>query len=195
MPAGRPRAFDYDQALEQAINVFWRKGYEGTSMPDLTEAMGMNRPSIYASFGNKEELFRKAIERYSEVAVAFFTEALDRPTVRESVENFLMASAGSYACQEKPRGCLAVQGALACSEEAQAVKEEALRRREMVVDVLDERFKRGVREKELSADTNTRELARFYTTVLQGMSIQSTGDVCCDDLKAIARNALKALPC
>ncbi len=194
MPAGRPRAFDYDEALEKAMHVFWRKGYEGTSMPDLTTAMGMNRPSIYSSFGNKEELFRKALDRYLEQAMTHFRASLDKPTVREAVESFLMQSAGAFACKETPQGCMAVQGALACSDEAEAVKQEATRHREMIVDVLRERFARGLEDGDLPSGTNIDELARFYTTVLNGMSVQSVGDVCCDDLKAIARHALKVLP-
>lgn len=194
MPAGRPRAFDYDEALEKAMHVFWRKGYEGTSMPDLTAAMGMNRPSIYSSFGNKEELFRKALDRYLEQAMTHFRTSLDKPTVREAVESFLMESAGAFACTETPQGCLAVQGALACSDEAESVKREATRHREMIVDVLRERFARGLEEGDLPAGTKIDELARFYTTVLNGMSVQSVGNVCGDDLKAIARNALKVLP-
>lgn len=194
MAAGRPREFDYDQALEQAMRVFWSKGYEGTSMPDLTEAMGMNRPSIYASFGNKEELFRKALERYSQNAQAFFREALDKPTIHESVSAFLCGAATSFACPESPRGCMAVQGALACSEEAETVRLEALGRREDVVKVLLERFERGVAEGEIPKDTDINGLARFFTAIIQGMSVQSAGGASCEQLRAIAVNALKALP-
>lgn len=192
--AGRPREFDYDQALDQAMKVFWSKGYEGTSMPDLTEAMSMNRPSIYASFGNKEELFRKALERYSQNAVAFFREKLDKPTVREALSAFLCGAATSFACPESPRGCMAVQGALACSEEAEAVRLEALGRREYVVRVLQERFERGVADGDLPKDANVEGLARFYTTVVQGMSVQSASGATDEQLHMIAENAMKVLP-
>ena len=82
MTLGRPRAFDIDQALDCALRVFWRKGYEGTSLPDLTKAMGINRPSLYAAFGNKEELFRKALDLYAEGPAAFIREAVEKPTAR-----------------------------------------------------------------------------------------------------------------
>ena len=192
--AGRPREFDYDEALEQAMRVFWSKGYEGTSMPDLTDAMGMNRPSIYASFGNKEELFRKALERYAENAQAFFREALNKPTIHESISAFLCGAATSFACPESPRGCMAVQGALACSDEAEAAKLEAMGRREDVVKVLLERFERAVTEGEISKSIDINGLARFFTAVVHGMSVQSSGGATCDQLRAIADNALKALP-
>ena len=194
MAAGRPREFDYDEALEQAMRVFWSKGYEGTSMPDLTEAMGMNRPSIYSSFGNKEELFRKALERYSQNAVAFFRDKLDKPTVREALSAFLCGAATSFACPESPRGCMAVQGALACSEDAEASRLEALGRREDVVKVLQERFERGLVDGDLPKGTDVEGLARFYTAIMQGMSVQSAGGATNEQLHMIAGNAMKALP-
>ena len=194
MAAGRPREFDYDQALEQAMRVFWSKGYEGTSMPDLTEAMGMNRPSIYSAFGNKEELFRKALERYAESTEASFREALNKPTIHESISACLCGAASAFACAESPRGCMAVQGALACSEYAEAARQEALTRREDVVKILQERFERSVAEGELPESTDVEGFARFYATIIQGMSVQSASGASCDQLRMIAETALKALP-
>lgn len=194
MAAGRPRQFDYDDALDQAMKVFWAKGYEGTSMPDLTEAMGMNRPSIYSSFGNKEELFRLALERYAQNAEALLRKALDKPTVRESISAFLCAAATSFSCPESPKGCMAVQGALVCSEDAEFVRLEALGCREHIVKILQERFERGLSEGDLPKSVNTEALARFYTTVMQGMSVQSAGGATNDQLHMIAESALLALP-
>jgi AcrR family transcriptional regulator len=194
MTAGRPRQFDYDDALEKAMHVFWSKGFEGTSMPDLTEAMGMNRPSIYAAFGNKEELFRKALERYTEQSLAAFRDLLDAPTVREGLERLFCGSADKFACKERPRGCLAVQGALVGSADAANVCADTAKQREAMVDVLRERFERGLKEGDLKAGTDTAGLARFYVTILQGMAVQSASGVACADLKAIAHRALEALP-
>lgn len=194
MVAGRPREFDYDKALDQAIRVFWQKGYEGTSLPDLTDAMGINRPSLYAAFGNKEELFRKAIERYSESAANRARDLLSAPKIRDAMENFLMASADAFVCKENPRGCLSVQGALVGSEAADAVCTEAKTCRQMVSGVMAERFDRAIADGELPKGTDTAELARFYATIIQGMSVQSVGGAGCSDLKAIAKRALLALP-
>ncbi|MBU0859943.1 MAG: TetR/AcrR family transcriptional regulator [Alphaproteobacteria bacterium] len=194
MTAGRPRQFDYDEALDRAMHVFWQKGFEGTSMPDLTEAMGINRPSIYASFGNKEELFRKALARYSDNAIAFFRERLEAPTTREALERLFCGSADSFSCNEKPRGCLSVQGALVGSDDSEAIRQESIRRREAIVGVFQERFDRGIKDADLPADTDTRALARFYTTILQGMSVQSASGATCAEMKDIAHRALEALP-
>ncbi len=195
MAAGRPREFDYDKALDQAIHVFWKKGYEGTSMPDLTDAMGMNRPSIYAAFGNKEELFRKALERYSENAAVFFRKQLDKPDLRDAIESFLTGAVSSFSCNDKPRGCLSVQGALVGSDEAKTACKEASECREIVVTVLQERFKKALAEGDLATGTDIKELARFYTTIIQGMSVQSAGGATKKELSAIAQHALRALPC
>src|SRR5213595_1538691 len=111
---GRPRAFDVDEALDQALKVFWRKGYEGASLPDLTRAMGINRPSLYAAFGNKQALFRKAMARYAEGPASYLREALEAPTARAVFERLLEGGIKMVANPRQPRGCLAVQGALAC---------------------------------------------------------------------------------
>ncbi len=194
MPAGRPRKFNYEDALDQAILVFWKKGYEGTSMPDLTEAMNMNRPSIYAAFGNKEELFCKALERYSEKAIFFARTQLDKPKLKESVSALLCGAVTSYSCKESPKGCMAVQGALACSDDAKIAQEFSVMRREKMVEVLKQRFDRGVNEGELPNKTDTLDLARFFITIIQGLSIQSASGVKDEALRAIAHRALSILP-
>src|SRR5947208_7756415 len=125
---GRPRAFDVDQALDQALKVFWRKGYEGASLPDLTRAMGINRPSLYAAFGNKEALFRRAIERYVEGPAAHFREALREPTARTVVERLLRGTVASLTDSRNPPGCFLVQEALVCGDAADRVRREMVER-------------------------------------------------------------------
>src|SRR4051794_23528580 len=112
---GRPRAFDADAALGRAVEVFWRHGYEGTSLADLTEAMGINRPSLYAAFGNKEELFRRVVARYAQEEMAYAREALARPTAYGVIETFLRANVDALTHTDHPPGCLSVQGGLAGS--------------------------------------------------------------------------------
>src|SRR4051812_21366670 len=126
---GRPRGFDVDRALDRALELFWRKGYEGTSLPDLTGAMGINRPSLYAAFGNKEQLFRKALDRYAEGPAAYVREALDEPTARAVAERLLGGTADLLTDPRHPGGCLTVQGALACGEAAESVRRELAARR------------------------------------------------------------------
>src|ERR1700748_2066839 len=113
---GRPRAFDPDVALERAMHVFWAKGYEGASLSDLTRAMRINRPSLYAAFGDKESLFRKVIDRYVEGPASFVRRALKEPTARAVAERLLGGAVEMLADPRHPRGCLMVQGALACGE-------------------------------------------------------------------------------
>src|SRR6266852_7317105 len=112
MPIGRPRAFDIDKALDKALKVFWRKGFEGTSLPDLTKAMGINRPSLYAAFGNKEELFRKVLDRYVNGPLAYFGKALASPKARDVIEQIFFGAARMADDPKIPAGCLMVQGAL-----------------------------------------------------------------------------------
>src|SRR6516225_7036799 len=106
MPTGRPRAFDIDKALDRALKVFWRKGYEGASLPELTRAMGINRPSLYAAFGNKEALFRKVLDRYAEGPAAYVREALTEPTARAVAERLLGGAVDLLSGPRGPRGCL-----------------------------------------------------------------------------------------
>src|SRR5688572_28097576 len=115
---GRPRGFDVDRALDRALKVFWRKGYEGTSLPDLTAAMGINRPSLYAAFGNKRQLFGKVLDRYNE-RESHVCAALQQPTARKVAEHVLRGAADGLTTPRNPRGCLMVHGALSCGEEAE----------------------------------------------------------------------------
>ena len=194
MPTGRPRAFDLDEALDRALHVFWRKGYEGTTLTDLTEAMGINRPSLYAAFGNKEELFRKALDRYAERTGWLTGEALKEPTARAAVERLLRATADALTDPRNPRGCLAVQGALSCGEAAEPIRQELNARRAAVEVALRERFYRAKSEGDLSLDADPSDLARYVATVIQGMSVQAAGGASRDELQRVVATALRAWP-
>src|ERR1700737_1104503 len=115
-PRGRPRAFDPDTALERAMHVFWAKGYEGASLSHPRGAMRINRPSLYAAFGNKEQLFRKVLDRYMDGPVAYFGKALAAPKARDVVEEIFFGTARMTDDPRIPAGCLMVQGALACRD-------------------------------------------------------------------------------
>ena len=140
---GRPRAFDPDTALEAALRVFWTKGYEGAALSDLTAAMGINRPSIYATFGNKEALFRKALDRYNAQMTCYTAEALKEPTARAVAERLMGGAADLLSRPGNPKGCLMVQGALACGEEADPIRKELIARRATGEAALRERFERA----------------------------------------------------
>ncbi len=195
MQKGRPREFDADEALEKALHVFWRRGYEGTSLSDLTEAMGINRPSLYAAFGNKEELFKLALDRYAQKGPgALQRSALDEPTARAVVERTLKCAAESLTDPKNPPGCLAVQGALACGEAAESIKQALCERRTATETALRARLERAKAEGDLAPDSNPEALARFVVTVTQGMSVQAQGGATRADLLRVADMALKAWP-
>ena len=191
---GRPREFDADEALDKALHVFWRRGYEGTSLSDLTEAMGISRPSLYAAFGNKEELFRRAMDRYSNGPAAYTHEALKEGTARGVVERLLRATADSLTDPCNPPGCLGVQGALSCGEAAQSVKEELCARRAASEAALKERLERAKVEGDLPDGAEPADLARYIATVTQGMSVQASGGASRCDLHKVVDMTLKTWP-
>lgn len=195
MQKGRPREFDADEVLEKALRVFWMRGYEGTSMSDLTEAMGINRPSLYAAFGNKEELFRRALDRYAEEGPgALSRRALEEPTARAVVERLLRGTAESVTDPRNPSGCLAVQGALTCGDAAESIKQEVCARRSAGEAALRDRLERAKADGDLPADSDTAALARYIATVTQGMAVQAGGGASRADLLKVVEMTLKAWP-
>jgi AcrR family transcriptional regulator len=189
---GRPRSFDPDAALDRAMHVFWAKGYEGASLSNLTRAMRINRPSLYAAFGNKEQLFRKALDRYMSVPVAWFGKALAAPKARDVVEQIFLGTARMAEDPTIPAGCLMVQGALACGN-APAQKEVAARRAAAEV-ALRRRLQRAKREGDLPKNADPAELAHYVMTVVRGMAVQSAGGASRDQLRRVAQIALRAWP-
>jgi AcrR family transcriptional regulator len=191
---GRPRTFDVDQAVNQALKVFWRKGYEGASLSELTKAMGINRPSLYATFGDKAALFRKALDRYMEGPAVYFCEALSRRTAREVVEHLLHRAADAMADPHNPRGCLYVQSALASGKEGDSIRRELISRRAAGEAEICRRLKRAKAEGDLPPDCNPADLTRFIATVLRGMAVQAAGGATRAQLQRVAETALRAWP-
>jgi AcrR family transcriptional regulator len=191
---GRPREFDVETALDQALLVFWEKGYEGASLPELTAAMGINRPSLYAAFGSKEELFRRALERYEEGPAAYFKAALEAPTAREAVEKLFTGGIEALTDRHNPRGCFAVQGALACGDAAASVREALTERRRAAEGAIRKRFRRARDEGDLPKSADPAALAQYVATVLRGMAVQATGGATRRELRQVAQLAMKAWP-
>ncbi len=159
---GRPREFDFENALDRALLVFWRNGYEGASIADLTEAMGINPPSLYAAFGNKEGLFRKVVDRYVERHACFWEVARAAPTARAMVEHLLRASADFVTDEANPKGCLFVRGPMACSEAANKIRDELVTRRATGEAMLRERLERAVNAGEMSTGARSRRLRPLH---------------------------------
>lgn len=194
MAMGRPREFDVDKALDLALQVFWRKGYEGASMADLTETMGITKPSLYSAFGNKEELFRKALDRYVDGPGGYFQVALAKPTMRAVVEHLLYESANAVTDPNHPPGCLAVQGALSCGDAAESIKQELMSRRAQSEQDLRQRFERAIAEGDLPQGSDAADLAAYLSAILQGMAVQAAGGTMREQLRKIAEMALRAWP-
>jgi AcrR family transcriptional regulator len=190
----RPRQFDEDHALDQAMTLFWRHGYEGTSLSDLTKAMGISRPSLYATFGNKEALFRRSVGRYLEGPGARVTAALALPTARETVEALLSLYADAPATPGRPRGCLLVNGALGCSAEAEPIRVELSQVRTASIAALRKRLEHAQRQGELPESARPGDLARYVWTVLNGMAIDALDGATRPQLREVARQAMLAWP-
>jgi len=183
-----------DKALDAAMQVFWRKGYEGASLSDLTRAMGINRPSLYAAFGDKETLFRKALDRYAEGPAAYVREALKQPTARAVTQQLLRRAADLLTDRQHPSGCLMVQGALVCGEAADCIRRELVSRRLAGEAAVRRRFKRAKAEGDLPADSNPADLARYVVTVSHGMAVQAASGASHEELQRVVGTAMRAWP-
>lgn len=194
MSVGRPRSFCVDQALDKALKVFWRKGYEGTSLDDLTEAMGINRPSLYSAFGNKEALFRKSVERYESLMAERIHQALDEPSLPAAIEKLLRGNIEIFTDPKNPRGCFIVQGALACGDAADELKEEMAQRRATFTALLRKRVTLAIQQGELSSDVNTSDLARYLAALSHGIAVQAADGASRAELMRVVKVGLAALP-
>ncbi|WP_431882559.1 TetR/AcrR family transcriptional regulator [Micromonospora gifhornensis] len=190
---GRPRAFDEEAVLDRATEVFWQHGYEGASLSALTSAMGINRPSLYATFGSKEQLFQRAFARYHETQVAAARAALDKPSAYAAIEAFLRASADGLTAADHPAGCLSIQGGLACSPENAGISEILAAGRAATEAALAERLTRAVDEGDLSDDTDVPALARFVMALSEGHAVHAAAGASREELQASVDIALRAV--
>lgn len=188
---GRPRSFDRATALERAMETFWQYGYEATSMTDLTTAMGINSPSLYAAFGSKEQLFRESVALYDATEGHPVTRALtEETTACAAVAAVLRENARAYTESDRPSGCMIVLAATNCSPSNSAARDHLAEWRRSGVEDLAARLEQGVREGELPAGTDTAAVASFYTAVLQGMSVQARDGASRQELEQVAEYAM-----
>ncbi|MBS7539513.1 TetR/AcrR family transcriptional regulator [Ancylobacter lacus] len=191
---GRPRAFDVEKALDAMLCVFWRKGYEGTSYADLTAAAGVERPALYAAFGNKEALFRSALERYVERYLDYFPAALELPTAREVAGRILHGVVDLNTRYGEHTGCLAINGALAGPDEAEPVRQALIDFRAAGQERLRQRLERAKAEGDLPPGASPEALAAFVMAVSHGIAVQAKAGVGRAMLEAVAEQALSTWP-
>ena len=191
---GRPRSFDRDQALDAAMHVFWRQGFEGASLSALTQAMGINRPSLYAAFGDKAGLFREAVARYGKGPGRYVRRALGQPTARKVAEALLQGAVALATDPGNPGGCLWVQGALVASAEGEPIRNEMIALRDGGVAQVRERLERALRDGDLPAGADVQALTLFLVSVMNGIAVQASSGRSRDALTRVVDVALNALP-
>lgn len=193
-PRGRPREFCADDALAAALQVFWRKGYEGASLSELTNAMGISRPSLYACFGNKEHLFKAALDLYEREKIAYMSEALARPTARGVAEHLLYSTLERQSSACDPKGCLGVISSMQCGDQATAIREEVNARGAAAINALVVRFERAKAEGDLPDITDPEGLARLLGAINAGLAMQAQSGATPAQLKGVVEMALQAWP-
>jgi AcrR family transcriptional regulator len=193
-PRGRPREFDPEEALAAALRVFWQRGYEGASMGELTEAMGITKPSLYACFGNKEALFHKALDLYEREKLCYIRTALEAGTARGVAERLLRGAVATQCGDIDPQGCLGVISSVACGTEAEPIRREVIARRASSEAALMRRFERARDEGELPEHVDPEALATYLTTVMQGLSIKAGAGASRETLERIVDTTLAIWP-
>jgi AcrR family transcriptional regulator len=190
---GRPRAFDRTKALEQAMEVFWQHGFEGSSLTDLTSAMGINSPSLYSAFGSKEALYLEAVRRFSDTAAAgTFRALIDAPTLRDGLARMLEASIACSTQEGRPQGCMIALGATHCAPENERLRLELKEMRRALQDTLKLKFKTAVEAGVLPRDVDPESLATYFASVVHGISIQARDGSSREELTAVVIHALAA---
>jgi len=193
---GRPRGFDRDEALSAAMRLFWERGYEATSIGELTRVMGISPPSLYAAFGDKETLFRESVAAYGQTPFgAFVAIAISQePTARAAITRILNGAAEQYTDPTHPRGCLTICSATNLTPANNHIGVYLRNLRADTTGLLEARFGLAVKEGELAADTDTVALANWFALVIQGMSQRSCDGASFEDLHDAARLAMLAWP-
>jgi len=191
---GRPREFDVDEALSKALLVFWRNGYEAASMTELTAAMGITKPSLYAAFGNKEALFNKALDLYEREKLTYMTSALDAPTARGVAERLLHGALEMQMSSCDPKGCLGVISSATCGAEAESIKAAVVKRRASSEAALIARFAQAQAAGEIPAGMTPEALARYLFAIVQGLMLQAGSGATCTQLRELVDTSMAVWP-
>jgi len=193
-PRGRPRAFDREAALDRAMLLFWRRGYEATSVSDLTGEMGITPPSLYAAFGDKKRLFLEAVDRYQAGPGSFAQRALEEPTAEAAMRRLLMDTVESFCNPKHPRGCMVVLSATNCTTESSDILDDLSERRRMAERMIRERIAAGGKAGELAANTDIDTLASLIVTTLYGLSIKARDGASRAALRKVVEQVMRMWP-
>jgi AcrR family transcriptional regulator len=191
--SGRPCGFDKGEALEAAMRVFWEKSYEGATLTELTEAMGVNRSSMYAAFGDKESLFTLTVARYAAGPVSYMQEALKQPTLRSVVEALLRGTAEFLGASSNPRGCLMVHGALATGAAAEPARQAMIHWRRQGEAAIRKRIQQAWAVGELDPKVDPADYARFLATIVAGLAVQAVNGATRAELHKVVDINLKLM--
>ena len=191
---GRPRSFDKDEALKKAMYVFWEKGYEGTSMADLIESIGMKAPSLYAAFGNKDAIFKEVVTHYLPIVTHGQLSILHNTAgIYDAVEKTLNECVRLFTSKENPHTCLIMTAAINASPEHQEHVESLRELRKEYKRNWIKRFERAEKEGQLKADLTPQQLAEYFVTVIQGMSLSAKDGAKKEDLAKTSEIAIQIL--
>ena len=190
---GRPREFDPEQALSAALQVFWRRGYEGASLAELTETMGITKPSLYACFGNKESLFRKALDLYERDKLTYIGDAIKAPTARDVAERLLMGSVDA-ATTGDCKGCMGVIASVACQSVEPSIRDDVNARAESSRRAIIARMQQAIDAGEFRVATEAEAITRYLLAIMQGISVQAQSGASRDELLQVADSALLSWP-
>lgn len=189
---GRPREFDTEEALAAALRVFWEKGYESASLTDLTDAMGITRPSLYAAFGNKEALFKRALDLYETEKLAYVQGALEAPTARGVAQRMLEGTIGNITSE--CRGCLGVVASVSCRTLNSPIQQDIRARAQSSRNAMIERMQRAIDEGDFSLPITAEAITQYLMAVLQGISVQAGADASREQLQQVAEATLATWP-
>lgn len=194
MPGGRKRGFDDQVALQTAMELFWRQGYEGTSVADLTKALGINPPSLYAAFGSKRDLFERTLDRYMCERTVQLEEAMAQPTAHEAVLALLTGRVEVFTAPGQPFGCMTVQAGLASGEPHHEIVDLLTAAREQMRQTVLDRFEKALADTDLPAGTDCAALARYVMAAIYGLSVEAASGAPREELTAAAILAAQVVP-
>lgn len=189
---GRQKSFDTDQVIEQAMLLFWERGYEAASMADLSAAMGLNPPSIYAAFGNKQALFERCAAHYAQSVAAYAPRALaGEATAAQALHRYVFEAIGAFSSEDRPKGCLLVSAATNCGKSSLGAQDLLAGYRQASEAMIADRIRRGIEEGDMPASAEPGLLAKYVAVLIQGLAAQARDGATADELHSVAELALR----